>query len=53
MPPPAPLQSFPRRPGEGAGKAAEAEEEEEEEAAPEKEAGPEHEDARGDDPGFL
>ena len=27
MPPPAPLQSFPRRPGEGAGKAAEAEEE--------------------------
>ena len=50
MPPPAPLQSFPRRPGEGAGKAAEAEEEE---AAAEKEAGPEHEDARGDDPGFL
>ena len=50
MPPPAPLQSFPRRPGEGAGKAAE---EEEEEAAAEKEAGPEHEDARGDDPGFL
>ena len=26
MPPPAALQSFPRRPGEGAGKAAEAEE---------------------------
>ena len=50
MPPPAPLQSFPRRPGEGAGKAAEAEEEE---AAAEKEAGPEPEDARGDDPGFL
>ena len=37
MPPPAPLQSFPRRPGEGAGKAAEAEEEEGEEKEEEEE----------------